>query len=249
MRWLPLLLIFALGCQPTEEAKATDPAVKPAQETPATAQAKLIKTEDGKNLEALYYAPKEDSKTAVLLLHQFRQDAHQWADWPGRLSESHHVLAISLRGHGRSAPYGKALRQLLTDPAGAPKDVKASIDWLKEQGAEKVAVVGTSIGANLSLVASAKGWASAAVAVSARRPPTESLNGGPVDGKLKNVFFLAAEGDQGGQADDSRDMHGKTEGQKNIMIADGEAHGIGLLREQPELYESIEDFVAIALGK
>jgi dienelactone hydrolase len=185
----------------------------------------------------------------VVLLHQYTQNDEQWGELPEQLAaRGYRTLAFNLRGHGDSDPYGGgALSGILTDPAGAPRDVDAAIAYLETDGQAdpaRIAVVGTSIGANLAVASAIDGKAKTYVAFSARQPPTEALAGKTAAG-MSSVFYLAGENDAGGQAADSQTMHDATSDPRSIHVYPGTAdHGIALLKNQADADDKLFDWLA-----
>lgn len=100
---------------------------------------------------------------AVVLVHGFAAHRRKpsYARLADRLAAHAHVLAIDLRGHGRSGgqtTFGD--REAL--------DVGAAVAWLRERGHRRVVVVGASMGATSVLHALATGTrVEAAVVISA----------------------------------------------------------------------------------
>lgn len=176
----------------------------------------------------------------VVLVHQFQRDDAQWGDLPETLAaRGLRVLAFDLRGHGESDAYaGASLTELLTDPEGAPRDVQAALAYLGTDGGAdptRLAIVGTSIGANLAVAAAIHGQARTYVALSARKPPVESLAGAAAIG-MTSVLYLAAELDGGDQAADARAMHDATTEPRGLEVYPGIAHhGIDLLELGPDV--------------
>lgn len=121
-------------------------------------------------------------------------------------------------------------------PDGAPRDVRAALAHLGGAGGAdptRLAVIGTSIGANLAVASAIHGEATTYVAISARRPPVESLAAAPADG-MTSVLYLAAELDGGDQATDSTTMFDATAEPRGLEIFPGIAdHGIDLLDGPP----------------
>jgi dienelactone hydrolase len=197
-------------------------------------------TSDGLSLSGILTTgpASPEGSPGVVLVHQFGESKAQWASLPQTLARSgFRTLAFDLRGHGASDPYGGAsLDDLLTDPDGAPRDVDAALAYMAGPGGgdpTRLGVVGTSIGANLTLVAAIGHQARTFVSISARRPPTESLAGAPATG-MGSVFFLASELDPGGQATDAQSMFMATAEPRKLTIYPGTAdHGIAILEHQP----------------
>jgi dienelactone hydrolase len=183
-----------------------------------------------------------DAAPAVLLVHQFGGDRSQWMGYRyGLADEGYQVLTIDLRGHGESDPYSGSLNGLLTDPAGAPLDVDAALVFLASRQATdppRIAIVGTSIGANLTVVSAIQQEATTFVAVSPRIPPVEALAGAPAQG-MASVFYLASEDDAGGQAADCQTLFDATAEPRKVTIFPGADHGKDLLANQPEAWVEV----------
>jgi len=207
---------------------------------------------DGVHLTGyLILPPTSAAPPGVVLVHQFGGDDEQWGALPMTLVEQGYaVLAFNLRGHGDSGAYGGAnLNGLLTDPQGAPLDVAAALTFLQTRGADPahLAAVGTSVGANLAVVASIQALVRTSVAISARRPPVEALAGGTSVG-MRNVLFIAAADDPGGQAADSQAMFDDAALPREVLIVPASAaHGIALLQNHPEVEERVLAWLAAQL--
>ena len=213
----------------------------------------VLTTSDGLNLTGYVTAGGVAGVGApgVVLVHQFQRDDVQWGDLPEALAAAgYRTLAFNLRGHGDSDPYGGPLSDLLTDPNGAPRDVDAAVAYLSTDGgadAARIAVVGTSIGANLAVASAVGDKAKTYVALSARQPPTMSLANAPVMG-MRSVFYLAAENDPGGQAADSQTMFDATADPREIHIYPGTAdHGIAILDNQTDSRDRVLTWLAANL--
>lgn len=119
---------------------------------------------DGQPLSAGYTAPTGTPSGGVLLLHMYRSSRLAWRPIEARLaSAGFHVLAIDMRGHGRSSrdKDGKIIdvtRAATADPKTNPflkmhLDAKAGLDYLVSKGAPKdrLAIVGASVGCSVAL--------------------------------------------------------------------------------------------------
>lgn len=210
-------------------------------------------TADGLVLGGYVVRPAVSAALApgVVLVHQYGANDEQWGDLPTQLAEQGWViLAFNLRGHGDSAPYGgAALADILTDPDGAPRDVTAALIHLRGTAGvdgQRLAVVGTSIGANLAVVASGNGEAKTYAAFSTRRPPVDALSGGTAQG-MRSVLYVAGALDPGGQAVDSQAMYDETAEPREIFVQPATSdHGMALL-QTPENRQRLVQWLARTL--
>lgn len=180
---------------------------------------------------------------AVILIHQGGSDRTEWRSLFGRLLiENYVVLAYDVRGHGESDAV-ESIGQLFNDPDLAPNDLRAALDYLrvlKGVDADRIAVVGASIGANLAGVASSEMGIKTAVAISGKTSAVRNLAG--TDSlSLKSVFYISSAGDQGGQrADWAHEMYEMTAEPRALEIVEGSsAHGVSIFDDDPELENKI----------
>ncbi len=123
-----------------------------------------LEAADGQPLHGAYHAPSGSPRGGVVLLHMYRSNGTAWRPIAGRLREAgFHVLALDLRGHGRSTQdaAGEVVdvsRQRTADPATNPflemhQDAKAGIDLLIARGAprDRIGVLGASVGCSVAL--------------------------------------------------------------------------------------------------
>ncbi len=240
----------SLGGGDTTDAGSTgspacaEPAGDPQQEIVS------LTTSDGKAIAGIITRPATGScLPAALLLHQFGNDKSQWnAHLPAFIAAGYVTLAIDLRGHGESDPQDGAFNDLLTDPDQAPLDVQAAIAHLMGDDAvdpARVGVVGTSIGANLAVVAASQDLGvGATVALSTRLTPVESLLGGAAV-SLGPLLCYAGETDGGGdQAMTCAALEPLSSGPaQSVILPDTGAHGVAIVDGFPETVPAIIDFL------
>lgn len=115
------------------------------QTEPTTVQ---IESPDGQVLLADYYAPTSGGAPAVLLIHQLYTDGTSWSDFvPHLQANGYAVLVPDLRGYGRT---GGAINWQV-----AQQDTVLWLNWLRDQpniDGDKIATVGSSMGANLAVI-------------------------------------------------------------------------------------------------
>ena len=166
------------------------------------------------------------------------QTDEQWGPWPEALADKgYRVLAFNLRGHGDSDPYTGSLAGILSDPEAAPADMRAALAYLGGTGQAdptRIAIVGTSIGANLTVEAAIAGLAKSYVSLSARQSAAETFAGVPATG-MSSVFYFAGENDSGGtQAADAQTMHDLTTAPRSIKVYARHSRSRYCDLEQPE---------------
>ncbi len=132
-----LFMVFNLGA-------AADDA-----DTPQDTHRVQVAADDGLMLHGHYYTPFEGESPAVLLIHQLYTTSASWEPLIQPLIDAgYRVLSIDLRGYGLTR--GRINWRM------AQQDTQIWLNWLYEQpGVGPVFVMGSSMGANLALVACA----------------------------------------------------------------------------------------------
>ena len=127
---------------------------------PFDGESLFLDTTDGHRIAAWYWAPLQSGAPWVILVHMRGGHKGTWGDMPRKLvDEGFAVAAIDLRGHGESlAASGRPLnfegltendyQAMLGDIAAAHVlfETRSAVD------ADRVAVIGASIGANLAIM-------------------------------------------------------------------------------------------------
>jgi alpha-beta hydrolase superfamily lysophospholipase len=121
-----------------------------------------FKTKDGWTIAALYRPPRRHG-FVIVLAHGVASSKAEWAGFTSRLAaQGVGTLAIDLRGHDESKRGPKGTRDYTDfDATGewprAVEDLDAAARWLKARGipADRIALGGASIGANLASTAAA----------------------------------------------------------------------------------------------
>ena len=211
-------------------------------------------------VHATLHSPAGEGPTpAVLLIHQYNQSSAQWEPWiPGLLAHGWRVLALDLPFHGASeAIPGVGQPDLLDSPDLAPPIILSALEWLGKSGGadpERIAIVGTSIGANLACVFNANAsplglGAKLGVAISPRDTAVFQLAGNPKSIGFTGMYFLASADDNDGvQAATCTTFAELTDPPVEVVIVpDSAAHGLFLLQEDPGLWSGIDAFLATHL--
>lgn len=122
--------------------------------TPARAAGRSVtfNSGDGTQLAATLYEPSSRPSPAVVLVHMLGRSKDDWQDVAERLEDAGiMVLALDLRGHGRSSGSMAMLPPMVGDVASA-------VAWLAARPNARpgsIAIVGASLGANLAALAAA----------------------------------------------------------------------------------------------
>lgn len=126
-------------------------------------------SKDGFTIKANFAYPKKNQKefSTVVLLHSLGYNSEWWGNLKNDLlNKGFAVLAIDLRGHGKSiynSKMSKTSWKSLKDSAYAkyPGDIIGVIDKIKEENTKKIffnnwAIIGSDIGASAGVIASDK---------------------------------------------------------------------------------------------
>ena len=108
-----------------------------------------INASDGAMISAFYY--KNSTKGAgIVLVHMLGKDKSSWDDYvPVLVSRGYDVIAIDLRGHGKSSGDYELFQ--MAEFRRMPFDVKAGADFLRDNGNSRVYLIGASIGSSAVL--------------------------------------------------------------------------------------------------
>jgi pimeloyl-ACP methyl ester carboxylesterase len=193
-----------------------------------------IETEDGLELTASSYGA---GPTAVILAHMRGSDRQSWDKTARELASGgeYTVLTFDFRGHGDSDD---------GNLADIDKDVRAAIQFMRDDGFDKMFVIGASIGGTAALAVAADEDLAGVVAISA----PAKFEGIDALARLDQIrepkLFIAASGDKP-YADDLEDMFGQALEPKERQLFDGNEHGTRLLEgdQGSQVMEAIERFL------
>lgn len=210
-----------------------------------------LTAKDGKSISSLYYEVPE-AKCWAVYLHMMPETKESWNDIAEYLQKSGCAgLSIDLRGHGESDGGPDGYHKFSDEEHQASMlDLEAAISFLIERGAsrEKIAFVGASIGANLSLVYLGrhheyKAGILLSPGLNYRGIETVSAVKNLMDGQ--RVFFISSR-DDGNNADQCQLLYDViTSGiNKKIEIYETGGHGTSILKNHPDLSEMIKNFLS-----
>jgi pimeloyl-ACP methyl ester carboxylesterase len=229
-------LALAAGCgsdAPARNARASKvpadapiTAECPEEVVPDDAERITVLGEDGTAIGGAVFGQGD---TAVILVHGSGQDLCDWMSFVPKVAGlGVTVVPYDLRGRGTSG--GSR-----TDVDPLPGDLAAVVDAVRERGAERVVLVGTSLGAATALV-SAGDIQPAVDAVVAVSPPL-ALGGAKVLDRLASfpgpVFLLATDGDEI-FARNVETLSAAFPEITDAQVIDGSQHGMRLVAERPD---------------
>jgi pimeloyl-ACP methyl ester carboxylesterase len=181
---------------------------------------------------------------AVILTHQSVGDLCDWLPYAKRLAaRGYFVFPIDFRGYGFSSFSASG-------PNRFPQDIAAAARELRALGAEKVFVVGASMGGIAAVVAGSQISPPLDGVVSVSSPKLyRGMNGVAAGKRLRvPVLFLAATADDNGGYDFSKDAQAlhraAVSKSKRIQLFPGRLHGIELVGRSPGAKAAIEAFLA-----
>ncbi|MBI5797903.1 alpha/beta fold hydrolase [Candidatus Woesearchaeota archaeon] len=207
-------------------------------------------TDDQVNIVGNYW---QGGKNAVLLLHMMPATKESWEYFAEDLhKENFTVLAIDLRGHGESMEQEGGILNYKTftdeEHQDSIKDVEAAVDYLKEQGAENIAIIGASIGANLALEYQSEHPEIKKAVLLSAGTNYRGIEILPYAAKLREdqqVYFVAGslDGRSAGSADAMAKEIAQKIKKKEIKIYNSTAHGTDLFAEDDTLSKILIDWL------
>lgn len=213
-----------------------------------------LKTKDGVELYGAHFQTEKNDAPAVVLLHMMPATKESWDSFQEMLVENgFQSLAIDLRGHGESVFQSG---ELLDYQEFSPEehrakiyDVEAATEFFIKKGIsrERIAFIGASIGANLSLWQQVRHRdikASVLLSPGLSYKGIMALEFAEQISPEQSVFVIAAQDDDGGweyPAGEMAEMIYEKLPSKNkkIQVVEGTKHGTGLFAKNPGLEHEI----------
>lgn len=125
-----------------------------------------VPTADGKTVAASVGVPAKGAQNGVVFVHMAGRNKEDWAPVADKFyRQGLLVLTVDLRGHGANVTGDAPPALTGADWSAMVEDVRAAVADLKKRGAEKVALVGAEVGANLALLVAADDPTVASVAM------------------------------------------------------------------------------------
>ena len=186
----------------------------------------------------------------VILIHQGFRTRAEWNPFLSAFSAAGYTtLAYDIRGHGASG--GSFTSADFDNPNTSPKDLVAAIAFvasLPGADADRIGIVGSSVGGNLACVASQKRWVKTAVNISGKTSAVRNL-AAESELDLDSMFHISSSGDGGGQrATWANELYGFTSAPRKVeVVAGSSAHGVGVINAAPNLLSRIIAWLAETL--
>ncbi len=213
----------------------------------------FLKTKDGVKIATDLY-DVEKPIGWLILSHMMPATKESYEDLAIKLQNAgYENIAIDLRGHGKSDGGPKGFFNFLDeDHQKSILDIQAAVDYLiKERNAtpDKISLIGASIGANLSLQYIIENSKFQTAILLSPGLNYRGIKTEPFTIKIKpdqKVFLISAKDDNVPQnAEQTKKLYDLIYENKNkkIQIYETGGHGTDILKNQPNLYNLIIQFI------
>lgn len=250
-----VLVLIVFICAPVLAAKKKS-SKKPKELLPQKIE--YISRKDFKIVANLWLPPNIEKNTRVplvILLHSIAESKQMWDPYAKELAEKgYSVLAIDLRGHGESNK--RKSKRLYWRSFESESwnnmlyDVTEGINYLKQNNPEvninKIIIVGSSLGANVAVVAAEK--EKDKVKGIALLSPFGNYKGIEARVPLVNygahpLLIIVSKTDKLCY-DASNELVKYAQGKYEIVLVKNAGHGIFMLRFEPKLKEKLYNWLA-----
>lgn len=207
-----------------EEEAAEETEEEPAREENAPTEGEVtFTTEDGINIGGNIFGT---GSKWVILSHMYPTDQTSWFDFARELAgKGYIVLTYDFRGYGKSGGD--------QDIPNIYKDLEAALNFVKQYDAEKIFLIGASMGGTASLIVASKEEVDGVVSFSSAM----EFMGLSAEGTVQDIespkLFMASQGD-GGAADAANKFYEDSTTSKYMVILNGNSHGTFVFEEEPE---------------
>lgn len=209
----------------------------------------ILKTEDGVEIHGNYFEAENKDAPAVVLLHMMPALKESWMEFQKKLQKAgFQSLAIDERGHGESILKDREKIDFMdfSDKEQREKilDLEGAIKFFEDLGisAEKISIVGASIGANLALwYQSEHSEIKATILLS----PGLSYHGVSTDDKIVKLsenqnIFLASGGEEDQYSQKTiKELYDLAKAKKKIKVFEDAKHGTAIFEKHPEFMDEV----------
>ncbi len=182
-------------------------------------------------------------RTGLVLGHQAGSDLCEWLPHAQSLArKGYRVLAIDFEGSGDSQPGSGPDARLDTD-------IVAAAEQLRQRGASRIVLVGSSMGGTAALSAATRVSPPVAAVASLSGPAEyQGIDAKAALPRLRVPVLFAASADDQPFADDARAMYQAAPVRdKHLLIIPGGAHGTSMIEfgdDAPKVLAALEKFIA-----
>jgi len=204
-----------------------------------------LTTSDGHTVQASVGVPAKAAVNGVLFVHgagRTRDDWHALADKLYR--QGLLVLTVDLRGHGANVT-GAPPTLTGADWSAMETDVAAGVAELRKRGAQKVAIVGAEVGANLALLAASDDPTISSVALLSPGLDYKGLITGEAAKRYGNrpIFYAASQDDSYGLRSATA-LNSVATGPHTLQIFEKAGKGTAMFNREPTLEGQLMGFLA-----
>ncbi len=197
-------------------------------------------TSDGWNIKGDYY--ESPATRAVILLPMLNHDRSSYAPLIPYLKGMFQIIAVDLRGHGKSTNKGMWQKFMDTEFQLMGQDVDAAVAFLKQKNVTEFYIIGASIGANTALNYGSK---HAEVRKVLLLSPGLQYRGISVEAPAKEMkkptLIIVSKGDEYSLGS-CQQIYKFLKGEKELKTYDGNDHGTNLFSRK-EVLEKIKIFL------
>jgi pimeloyl-ACP methyl ester carboxylesterase len=226
-----------------------DPAVDPlVTQLDGIASKVSLTTDDGVDIKGTMWKG-DPGAPAVVLLHQLSSDRGEWIDFVKRWAGKTTLLAIDLRGHGKSTRSEKGTIgwRMFDDKdwKATTQDVKAAVDYLRalDKPPAIIGLVGASIGSSAALLYAATDPRIGAVVMLSPGLAYRGLDTVEAVKKYgaRPLLLIATKSD----ITSARAVKGLAAANSNATtkIYTGRRHGVLIRRDAPKMLGMVKEFL------
>ena len=204
-----------------------------------------LTTSDGKTLQASVGVPAKGAVNGVVFVHgtgRTREDWHVVADKLYR--QGLLVLTVDLRGHGANIT-GTPPTLTGAEWTAMESDVAAAVAELRKRGAQKVAIVGAEVGANLALVAASDDPTISSVALLSPGLDYKGIITGEAAKRYgpRPIFYAASQDDAYGLRSATA-LNSVATGPHTLQVFEKAGKGAAMFNREPMLEGQLMGFLA-----
>jgi pimeloyl-ACP methyl ester carboxylesterase len=193
---------------------------------------------------------KSKKSPVVILLHDYGFDRRDWGIFiPDLVQQGYNVLAIDMRGHGKSTEGGRRLSGQYSPSVASYVvqsgylDVQAALKWIKRRkdtDTKNISLVGVGLGADITYFCSGK-FRKAIKASVVISPSVSAITEGRfTESTPRAVLFCTSAGDANGSSMIATEsLANFTDNPKKLVIYNSAAHGLAIFYKHPEIKQEI----------